>query len=228
MAKTESLDEQRFDPGVVEDYLYQNGWQGVERIKSGNFDLVPVRRGAALLCIDGRNALSDQIDPHAPKIPGGLNAIALTLTGGDTVGFNAAARLVNQHGFRPGTHGDQHEGDGCGLYKLWKNGLLNSAVYPLNVPYERFKTIGLTPSDWIKLKEVQWGGDHYTLPENHQETRAVFNYASGQTVLPAVDAFIFDKWFLRLLGVPYQRSLSLINETVLQLAPKTVAQIIIP
>lgn len=228
MAKTESNQDQKFDPGQIEDYLYRRGWKQVEQIRSSNFLLAPVSKDASILCIDGRNALSDEVDPRAPKIPGGLNAIALTLTGGDTVGFNAAARLVKQSGFRPGTHGDEEEGEGCGLFKLWKYGLLSSAVYPLSVPYESFKTIGLTSTDWIKLKQAQWGGDHYTLPEHHQETRAVFNYTQGSTVLPEVDAFVFDKWYLRQLGVPYQRSLNLISETVLQLARDTVAQIIIP
>lgn len=223
MAKIESLHDQKFDPGVVEDFLYSKGWLQVERIKKGNFTLAPVRRGSALLCIDGRNALSDKIDPQAPKMPGGLDTVALTLTGGGIIGLNAAAGLVKQHGFRPGTHDD------CGLYKLWKNGLLASAVYPLSVPYERFKAIGLTPSDWIKLKQAMWGGDHYDFRgEKHRETRLVLNYIYGTTIIPTLDAFLADKWFTRELGIPYNRSLSLVSETVLQLAPNTTAQIVIP
>lgn len=101
-------------------FFEKRGWE-VELVRVGNVDLVTAEPGAATECIDGRFGERERIKKHGPKIPGGVNAVAALKTGGDPIGFNAAAAEIAKLGYAASTH--KH----CGFFTLWESGRLSAA-----------------------------------------------------------------------------------------------------
>lgn len=176
--------------------------------------LVVAEMGAALECIDGRNGNRDRIKKHGPKIPGGLNAIAAVRTGGDTIGFNDAAKEVARLGYRAGTHID------CGFFGLWRDGRLESTNHVLVLPENNIERLGNKLSRWINLKNRLWGGNHFFLPGEHEEEALVFNPFIHTTIIARSDRFGYDHWFMQSLGIHSRRAIHLVAETVDKLAPQ--------
>lgn len=219
-----------YDPHLTADLFTQRGWK-TNIVRASNAGLVQTQPGSPLLCIDGRYAELGLNDEYlkGPKIPGGLNGVALVKTGGDVIGFNQAVHEIRRCGFRPGTHGDQDDGEGCGLFKLWRTGALTAAQYPLSIPFEYLAFRGFGSTKWIKIKNRSWRGMHFTLPGVHKEEALVLNCFTQTTLLPRKDRFTYDEWLMRQLGIPRSISLLLIAETVEQLAPQsTKVELLVP
>lgn len=222
----ELLTHPKYDPGRTRDFFEQRGWI-VELVPASNIYLVKVDLGAACECGDGRfGDLSLIRKKFGPKIFGGVNGVAAVLTGGDIVGFNAAAILLESISTRAGTHGAQHQGEGCGLFGLWKKGELGSATHKLAL-LEQLHLMGAQPTAWIKSKvERHWGGKHFTLPGEHKERKLRFNPFIGFTPYPSTDRFSYDHWVLPCLGASNTRSKLFAAETVEKLSSVRTVEII--
>lgn len=164
-----------FNPYHVEDFYGNRGWE-TELVKVSNVVLVPQNRGAALECGDGRVDEYGKKKLYGPRIFGQVNAVAALVTGGDMFGFIDAIRLVRQKGFAPGTHGAEHEGEGCGMYGLWRNDMYKTVdLHPLRISAEAFEEMEISPTQWIKLQMKLFGGKHFTLPGLHTEEALRWN-----------------------------------------------------
>lgn len=197
-----------YDPGKTQDFFESRGWK-VDRVPINNLIVVAVDEGAAAECIDGRHGKFNQRKKNGAKMPGGINSIAAMVTGGDIVGYNHAAKILEvKFNLKPGTHGE------CGFYEKWIHGLLESTTFAYSV-VEQLKDLTLTPGKWIKLKQRFWGGKHWDkLPGQHEEKGLCLNPFLGTTVIPRADRFSYDKWVLRELGLSEQTALSVVAETI--------------
>lgn len=207
-----------YDPTRTLDSFQERGWKA-ELVKASNVDLVETDKGAALHCIDGRFGNLSILKKYGPAIPGGIDSVAALATGGDLIGFNYAVQKVKGLGYNLGTHGAEHEGEGCGYFGLWKAGRLESAIDTVRLPFNYIQNYGLEVSDWVKKWAKLKGGKHFTLPGVHEEQALTLNPFRDTTVRPRADRFIGDKWFLRTMGISEQRSLLVFAETVEMLAP---------
>lgn len=203
-----------YHPGKVITFFERRGWE-VEPVNVSNVDLVVAEQGAATECIDGRFGRRERIKMHGPKIPGGINAVAALKTGGDRVGFNAAAAEVVKLGFRAGTH--RH----CGFFDLWESGQLPVVKHVLELPGKH-----MDRAKWIDLKAKHWGGNHFYLPGEHVEEGLVLNPFIGYTTIARPDRFGYDDWFMHLLGIHGRRSMLLVAQTVENLSPHRKIEIL--
>ncbi len=215
-----------YKPEEVSQFFLDRGWEvtEIEVIYSDSAKyvapyvyneagiLVPTDQGASLECIDGRFANRSRQVLNGPKIPGGTNSIAAVKTGGDAVGFNAAAKEAERFGFRAGTH--KH----CGFFDLWRAGKLEAARFSMEFPEYALERNGGDAGHWIKLKNRFWQGFHFSLPGEHEEMALRFNPYIGTTLLPRRDKFSYDHWLMQSLGVHRRRAMRLVAETVEQLA----------
>lgn len=215
-----------FNPYRMEDFFGNRGWQ-TELIKASNTELVKADAGAALECGDGRSDEYPTKKLHGPRVFGQMNGVAALVTGGDLIGFVKAAEYVIDKGYAPGTHGDEHGGEGCGAFGLWKNGKY-SDVHSFRLPYGFLETQGMSPTEWVKMTMKMLGGKHFTLPGSHQEQSLRINSGIGLTERSISGTrFKVDDWFLE--EVPFNRRLLYVAETVEQLKPDAKKiEIIIP
>ncbi len=193
-----------YKPQAVEDFFAKRGWI-VEYIRAENESVVEAEQGLAAQCIDGRMGKNKKIKKDGPKLPGASYSIAALKTGGDAVGFNEAAVLLKNLGYRAGTH--EH----CGFLDLWMNGGLLAARHRLELPE------GMDHKRWVTLKHKQWQGVHFGIPAEHkahEEEALVFNPFIGLTSKARKDRFGYDHWLMQVLGVSGSRAMHLVAETV--------------
>lgn len=218
-----------FDPYRLAKRFEKRGWR-VEFVAASNVDLISVTPNAATECGDGRFDLyRRESGIYGARLFGGVNAIAAFRTGGDYQGFYKAARLLEACGCAPGTHGAAHYGPGCGMFELWKNGQLESVVYPFAIPLERIAK-EIQPSQWIKAKMRELGGKHMTLQGLHEEQGLRWNPFIGMTERAEVgDRFRVDDYVLAAAKVPEFRRAWFKAEIVEKLKPDAKkVEIIVP
>ncbi|MBI2337668.1 hypothetical protein HYU95_00635 [Candidatus Daviesbacteria bacterium] len=194
----------RYNPEEVAEFFTGRGWE-VEYVRASNEELVEAEKGLAVQCIDGRMGKNQKIKGHGPKLPGGVYSIAALKTGGDIIGFNAAAALLRKLGYRAGTHVD------CAFLRLWMKGDLLTVRHRLALPG------GLDPKKWVPMKHKQWEGEHFGIAEEHrehEEEALVFNPFVEVTSQARRDRFGYDHGLMQVLGVPARRAMHLVAETV--------------
>ena len=215
----------KYNEPALAKFFEKRAWT-VSFAKNSNISIVNADPNAAIECGDGRfgePTLERKL--HGPKVFGGINGIALLLTGGDLIGFNAAANIIRGLGYSAGTHGAEHPGEGCGLYGLWKQGKLTSSQYPLML-IDELHSLSQHPTEWIKKTVQRWGGKHFTLPGNHEEKKLVINPYNHLTPVAHTSQFSFDLWVLQNLGISQQRAALFAAETVEQLTDVRHVEII--
>jgi len=208
----------KYDGGKVKDFFEIRNWT-VEEVAASNIELVIPAAGSAIECGDGR--FGDLLFPrkkHGPKVFGGVNGVALLKTGGDTIALYQAAAILNSMGFTAGTHGAEHQGDGCGLFALWRKSELLSAKYVLTL-LEQLNRMGIDPTVWVKKTMARLGGNHFTLPGVHQEQTLLINPFVDTTSIPSTDRFSVDFGFMMNLGITASRAMLFNAETVEKLSP---------
>lgn len=217
---TELQTYQGFDPYKIEHHFAQRGWE-TKLVKASNVDLVLVDPEAAAECGDGRFDLLKNRKKFGPRIFGGVNAIAALKTGGDLNGLRLAAQELKRINLRAGTHGAVHKGEGCGLFGLWKNGNLESAVHTCSLPFHLLEQEGMKASDWIKSFMDELDGKHFTLPDIHKEEGLTWNALMGTTIRSFTgDRFRNDDWVMdRIGGISLSKRLNFNAETVEKLKP---------
>ncbi len=198
---TELKTHPQYNSTEVERFFVGRGWK-VEFVRVGNEDLVPAEEGAAVECIDGRFGKRKEIKKHGPKLPGASLAIAASKTGGNTIGFNAAASEIARLGYRAGTH--VH----CGFLHLWQNGELVAVKHKLELPNIPDQ------ANWMVLKQKQWGGKHFHISDEHEEEALTFNPFLGLTNKARKDRFGYDHWLMQILGIHRRSAMHLVAETV--------------
>lgn len=219
-----------FDAYKIEDYFAQKGWE-TELVKVSNVDLVPVDPDAAAECGDGRFDKLDSRKKFGPRIFGGFSAIAALKTGGDLIGYRLAALELRRIGLRPGTHGAEHEGEGCAWFGLWRDGKLKSVMHNCSLPFHLIEQLGITATEWIKMLMDHWGGKHFTLPGSHEEKGLRWNSFIGTTERSTTgDRLMNDDWVMyKIGGISLPKRLNFNAETVEKIRPDcTKVEIIVP
>lgn len=212
-----------FNPDKIGYYFEVRNWP-VRLISQTETTLVPITSGSALECGDGRFDQLTKRKAYGVRVLGGVNAMMAMLTGGDEVGLHRAVDILRRMKLTPGTHSADGVHGNCGYADLWIAGQLESAVYEYKLP-----GIDKNGKRLSKLME-EHGGKHFRLNGNHQEEAVRLNPFRSLTE-DANDGLRFriDDWFMADLGIPDERRLFKIAESIEKLKPDAAKlEIIVP
>ena len=204
-------------PNQIVEVLESRGWTAEIINKAQINDLVDVNSDGLFKCVDGRR--SDHSGMRGPKVLGGVYGIAATRQVMDLEGLSAIVSEVEEAGYVPSVHGDDHAHPapmGCGFFKLWSLGQLPGLDAP---NYD---------SEQGQAKVLSVGGVYETLEGSHSESKVLINLVANTTLEPKTDQrFVVDAWVTAVFDLDVPTYLTLAVETVERLNGPKVAQIII-
>lgn len=191
--------------------LVVRGWV----VESGNErereQLVGIKRGSPVLCVDGRPAKGRVVGNTflGPKIQGGVAGIAALVAGEQFAQFVSdehvswASALVKRSGFLPGLHDMSDNQLHCGRIDRGIKGELSDPVWQVR------------PSEVAKIV-IAKGGVNVSLNGSHQERAVWINFIQDTTRVPnsGDQVFQLDAWYASWVGLNLMRFLTDAVQTV--------------
>lgn len=215
---------------IIRVILESRGWQ-VQVVSQADVkgELVRVKRGGLLKCVDGRASDQAGASMHGPKMLGGVYAIASMRNVTSAAGLAKICDEVRSHNYVPSVHGDgggtTHCGHeipqsmGCGYFKLWKKGNLQGLDTPDFTSDEGRDAV----------RAVR--GRYELLEGKHFESQVVINLVENMTLVPNPNdqRFIVDGWVVGKFKLDVPTYVTLAASTVEQLSGTCrSARIIVP
>ena len=207
----------------LERYFPRNrGWAIIERPLS-DFDNRETVLGKPLRCIDkdfGNTPQGYKADtvPLAPAWPGAIDGVVPYMSGTPTGQVEEASRRTESVGFKAAHHGDYLTGRmGCRFRNALMAGRFENLLPITNEEYQILTTkSGVHYTELIRPSE-------YTEPDGF-----VLNDNDFTIVLPNGGMYYpVETWFGRMVGIPYEVALSMIEKTGELLLPESSRRLFI-
>lgn len=227
MHPEEKKDDVELTPEDVVGVLQSRGWEA-EIIKQSDFpadELIPTKSTGLFKCVDGRLSPYGYEKMNGPKVLGGVYGIAATRGVTTTDGLCQIVNEVKEH-YVPSCHGDhlnECKSDGCGFFKLWRNGKLDGCPKP---EYD-----SSTGKDHVEKN----GGVYGNVEDKHTEKCVAINFVPNMTLAPTIDKedgkqkyFIVDAWICEKFNLDVPKYLTMAASTVEQLNGPKIAKLIVP